>query len=406
MLIVKSRVAFGRLLFAACCLPPAAWCSAAEPPAFVVEGASSDTPAGPLIRMTADGTVTVGGAAPIPGDQVVAIRREGKTSPTYPHGQPQVLLANGDRLAGRLLSIADEKARLLADLGSPQELSIPLSALAAVMLDGASVSRPAENRRDDAVTLTNGDTATGTIVAWPAGGPLRLDAEGRIVELPRERVHALFFSPQLARGAKPRSAYRRLVLTNGSRLSVRSVESAGAELHATLPTGTTVHIPLTDLAAINVYNGPAIYLSDLAPLKYEHVPYLGGAWPWAADHSVAGGDLRLGGGAYDKGIGMHSRSRLTFPVTRGATRFECVVGLDNVSGRRGNVDIQVLADGKLLLSQPTELAGTDAPKSLRLPLPPGARELTLVVDYGRGGDVQDHVDWADARIIVANAALK
>ena len=37
-------------------------------------------------------------------------------------------------------------------------------------------------------------------------------------------------------------------------------------------------------------------------------------------------------------------------------------------------------------------------------LPPGARRLTLFVDFGRGGDVQDHVDWADARIITGGAA--
>ena len=29
----------------------------------------------------------------------------------------------------------------------------------------------------------------------------------------------------------------------------------------------------------------------------------------------------------------------------------------------------------------------------------GARELTLAVEFGRGGDVQDHVDWVDARLI-------
>ena len=29
----------------------------------------------------------------------------------------------------------------------------------------------------------------------------------------------------------------------------------------------------------------------------------------------------------------------------------------------------------------------------------GAKELTLAVEFGQGGDVEDHVNWADARLI-------
>ena len=29
----------------------------------------------------------------------------------------------------------------------------------------------------------------------------------------------------------------------------------------------------------------------------------------------------------------------------------------------------------------------------------GGAELTLAVDFGQNGDVQDHVNWADARLI-------
>ena len=160
------------------------------------------------------------------------------------------------------------------------------------------------------------------------------------------------------------------------------------------------------MAEINVYHGRAVYLSDLTAKSYEHTPYLGVSWPLTNDRSVAGGDLRLGGGTYDKGIGMHSRSRATFALPAGAVRFEAVVGLDQVTGRRGAVEVQVLADKKPLLDRPPQLTGTDLPRSLRLMLRPGTRELTLVVEYGRGGDVQDHVDWAEARIITGDTAKK
>jgi hypothetical protein len=89
-------------------------------------------------------------------------------------------------------------------------------------------------------------------------------------------------------------------------------------------------------------------------------------------------------------------------VPAGARRLEAVVGLDEVTGRRGNVVVRVLADGKPHLDPP-ELMPTDAPRPLRLPLPAGAKELTLAVDFGRGGDVQDEVDWADARFVLTGA---
>jgi hypothetical protein len=211
----------------------------------------------------------------------------------------------------------------------------------------------------------------------------------------------LLLSTELARAAKPRSAYRQLVLVNGARLSVRSAESAADDLRATTVTGAAVRIPLAAIAAVNVYQGRAVYLSDLAPRKYEHTPYLGARWPVANDHSVAGLDLRLGGGTYDKGVGLHSQSRVTYAVSAGARRFEAVVGLDEQTGRSGGVRVQVLADGKPLLDPTPELNAGDMPRPLRLPLPTGAREVTLTVEFGRGGDVQDHVDWADARFVLS-----
>jgi hypothetical protein len=397
---------------AACCLTPTAAGFAADPPLFVIHGTRDVQPAGPLVRLAADGTAQVGGASPVRGAEIVAIRRQDLPPPRFPHDRPYIRLANGDRIPGRLLSIVNDKARFLADLGTQQEITLPLSAVSAAWLTDTAVSSetPAgwrlmvEKRGQDIVQLTNGDTAAGTIVNWQAEGPLRLDAAGRQVELPRDRVQALLLNSDLARATKPRISFRQLVLINGARLSASSTELAGEELKVTLVGGVRIRIPLPAVAAINVYRGPAVYLSDLIPRSYEQSPYLGVHWPLANDRSVAGGDIRLGGGTYDKGLGLHSQCRVTYSLPPGATRFEAIVGLDDVTGRSGAVRVQVLADGKLLLDPAPELAGTDPPRALRLPLPSGAKELMLLVDFGRGGDVQDHVDWADARIIVGNAA--
>jgi hypothetical protein len=378
---------------------------------FVLTSTRDDSPTGPVVRLAADGTIQIGNAAPVAGADVVSLRRQGQPPPPFPHDRPHARFVNGDRVPGRLVSVADDKVRFLAELGTPQEISVPLSSVAAVWLSESAAARAAtpagrqtfaEKRRHDVAVLANGDTTPGAIVAWPADGSFRLDAGGKAVELSRERVHGLLLSTELARAAKPRSAYRQLVLTNGARLSVRSAELAGDELRATTVTGALARIPLAALAAVNVYQGRAVYLSDLAPRKYEHTPYLGAGWPVANDHSVAGLDLRLGGGTYDKGVGLHSQCRVTYAAPAGARRFESVVGLDEQTGRAGGVRVQVLADGKPLLDPAPELNAAAAPRPLRLPLAAGVRELSLTVEFGRGGDVQDHVDWADARFVLSS----
>ncbi len=386
-----------------------------DTPTFVLYSAREDRPAGALVRLAADGSVQVAGAPPVAGADFVALRRPGQAPPHFPHDRPHALFVHGDRLPGTVLAIAGEKVRFRADLGTPQELSLPLSSLAAVWFTERAAARAAtpagraalaEKRRQDTVLLGNNDTAPGTVVGLAADGPLRLDANGREVEVPRGNVQGILFNTELARGLRPRTAYRQLVLRNGARLSVRSAVLEGGAVKATTLFGQEVRVPLAEVAALNGYQGRAVYLSDLTPRRYEHTPFLGARWPFQADRSVAGRDLCLGGGTYDKGLGLHSQSRLTYALPAGAKRFEATVGLDEQTGRSGGVRVQVLADGRPLLDPAPEVGSAEPPHALRLDLPAGARELTLAVDFGRGGDVQDHVDWADARILVAGPAAR
>src|SRR2546423_11160021 len=74
----------------------------ADPPTFVLYSTHADLPAGPLRRLSADGTVQVGNAPPVASPDVVSIRRRGQAPPKYPGDRPQILFANGDRLPGRL----------------------------------------------------------------------------------------------------------------------------------------------------------------------------------------------------------------------------------------------------------------------------------------------------------------
>src|SRR5205807_6945839 len=115
-------------------------------------------------------------------------------------------------------------------------------------------------------------------------------------------VAAIAFSTDLLALPPPAGPYAHLVLSNGCRLAVTSarVDAKGKKLSGKTLFGAAVELPLGALAALDVRHGAAVYLSDLKPRAYVYTPFLGASWPYVKDGSVAGRELRLGGGTYDK----------------------------------------------------------------------------------------------------------
>src|SRR5262249_36742148 len=146
---------------------------------------------------------------------------------------------------------------------------------------------------------------------------------------------------------------------------------------------TTFDVAVEKLAALDLRQGRAVYLSDLKPKAYKHTPWSADlAWPVVADGSVGGHDLRLGGGTYDKGLGLHTASTLTYALDGGYQRFEAIVGLDDHEGKEGVVRVRVLVDGKPRdIGWDKDLTAKDSPRTVRVDVA-GADELTLVVERG------------------------
>ena len=167
--------------------------------------------------------------------------------------------------------------------------------------------------------------------------------------------------------------------------------------------GAGVQIPLNDVIALDIHGGKATYLSDLKP-KQETIEQYGELkWPLVADRNVHGQPLRLnspfGVQTFDKGLGTHSRTTLVYDLSGKYRRFETVVGLDAYSGKRGAVDITITVDGKEIpIDGLKRMTAQTLPKTLSIDVTK-ARQLTLLVDFGSGGDVQDDVNWCDARLV-------
>lgn len=379
-------------------------------PEFVAHHADGTTATGALRRLGDDWSVTLGGKAPaqVAGADLLSLRRAGAVPPPFPAG-PQALFANGDRLAGTLREVARERVAF-APAAADEALSLPLATLSVLWLadpdgeaDPALLRRRllAEARKQDAVVLRNGDVIEGTLTALDKEG-LHVEAGARETVVERGKVAYVALNTELARSPRPKGTYARLTLADGSRLGLASAAAADGRLTGKTLTGAALDVPLERVAGLDLRQGRTVYLSDLKPKAYRHTPWSAGlAWPCAADGSVGGGDLCLGGGTYDKGLGLHAGSTVTFALGGAYQRFEARVGLDDREGKEGAVRVRVLVDGKEReLGWDGGLTAKDGAKAVSLRVA-GAEELTLVVERGRGGwwDQQGHVNWADARLV-------
>lgn len=395
--------------------PVAAAQTSAGPPLFAASSAAGGRPAAAVVTVSKAFAVTFApGTVDVPAGELVGLRRAGVALPAWPAG-PGVILANGDRVAG---IVTGGDARVLrftpgfvAKTGA-DGWAVPVSVLAAVWATAVPADAPADvakyswaGGKTDAVLARSGDVTRGTVEAFtasPAGVRVK-PAAGPAVAVPLAAVAAVAFDPALSLARKPKGAFARVVLANGSRISLTAVEIAADVLTGNTAWGGAVRVPLADLVALDVIQGKAVYLSDLTPAEATVDGFNGVAWPWAADRTVRGGPLRLTGPAgtdtFDKGVGTHSRTRLTYALDGKYQTFEAVVGLDPTTGRRGAVDAAVLVDGTAVpLPKLLGLTLASGPQAVRVPVA-GAKRLTLVVDFGAGGDVQDVVNWAAARVV-------
>jgi hypothetical protein len=386
------------------------------PPRFIVSTAAGSLE-GTLKEMTADWGVLLDGDTPkIAGAELLSLRRAGRPLPPMPEGK-HLILANGDRIPVEKPRLVGERLRFRhPDLAAGKEAELPLPAVAVLWLaapDQADGPQPRqrlryrlthESRGKDQVVLRNGDIREG-IFGGLDEQKAETEVEKKQVSVNLDRIAYITLSTELAETLKPKEPYARVVLSPdrdspGGRISLLSATCTdGRTLQGTTVFGGKLSVPLTRVAALDIYQGKAVYLSDLKPTKYEHIPFLDWRWPYVPDGSVTGCELRLGGSVFDKGLGMHSHSRLSYDLGGAYRRFEAAVGLDDQTGQKGSVRIKVWGDGKPLdIAADRELTTTNGPLGVSVAVA-GVKELTLEVEFGQGADVEDHVNWVNARLV-------
>lgn len=342
---------------------------------------------------------------------VVWLRFEPSDNPPREPRGSAIWLANGDRLIARSTGIEDEQIRATwRDFPDWPELVLPLEAVR-----GLSLSLPhSRERRDeiaawlfdrkdprDELRLLNGDMSSGEFSGW-RDGTITLKSAGRELALQSSDVRDVAFNPELFALPEPKELCWLVSLRDGSRVTLLTSKChvTGTILKAAHVSGVEWSIPLDAIFEMRVLRGRAVNLSDLTPLESRQTPFLPGTgeWPVQRDRSVAGRPLRLGGREFPKGLGMHSRSTVTYDLAGKYRTFQAVVGLDDTTIGEGTASCAIEVDGRRVFA---EAALSRQQKPTRLPLIDvrGTKRLTLIVDFGELGDSQDHVDWCDAVLL-------
>ena len=103
--------------------------------------------------------------------------------------------------------------------------------------------------------------------------------------------------------------------------------------------------------------------------------------------------ISIGGQEYARGLGVHAKSELVFPLDGKYASFHVVPGPADSSN--GLLEMKVLVDGRTVFSSGPIRTQSYQPSPLKIPVS-GAKQLALVVTDGGNGNGGDHAHWAEA----------
>lgn len=114
-------------------------------------------------------------------------------------------------------------------------------------------------------------------------------------------------------------------------------------------------------------------------------------WIWQRSN------LSIGGTQYTHGVTVHSKSSVTIQLNRQCTRYEAMVGVDDLTMGFGSVRFSVFnGDGTRLWQSPV-MNGNDPAVPVGVGIT-GQQRIRLVVEREKPGGGAALADWADSTI--------
>jgi hypothetical protein len=244
--------------------------------------------------------------------------------------------------------------------------------------------------------MTNNDVIKGIVSAMTDASLTLTPVTGDPVEVPTASIAQLMLAAPPG-GRKPNAPAPFLLrLANGTNISCSTLTFANDQFDLTPVGGGAAHAAVKDVIAVEQSGGPVAWLSARTPVESIYTPFFEGKYTPRMDRTVTDEPIRFGNVTYARGIGVHSKTRLTWKIEPGDQKFRTRYAIDPTLGY-ANVDVRVLVDDKVVHEQQGVKAGTLSPV-IEADLT-GGKQLTLEVDYGKGYDVQDRLNWIEPAII-------
>jgi hypothetical protein len=321
-----------------------------------------------------------------------------------------VELTDGSLLNCSQLALKGKQAELtlLAPDGGnppPPKIQLPLAAIATVLNDAQDPAVRQEWQQNylrkranqDILALKTKDTIQrfdGTFgEPTEAGDKISFQLPKKTYEIDLARVQGMIFVRKTdpdtpAPVCKVHDLYRNV-------LAARKVELDQGGFVVTTVSGARVEYPRQLVARLDYSKGKLTYLSDLEPAKVIEKSNLDWVEHYRRDKNLDGGDLRLAGQKYSKGLALHSYTELIYDIDGGYKEFKAVLGVDDLVGGDGKAVVKIDADGRELFSG--TITRKDPLRPLNLDVT-GVKLLRIVVRSSGFLDLGDHVDLADAKV--------
>lgn len=361
---------------------------------------------------SSSGAVLAGGSRDVvvPIDRIIRVETAGSDSLMTPvsalasrqlRGHMLFELAYGDWVIATPLEFTEDRCTLA--LAGGGELRVPPGAIVSLRPETAALPANADavrsfmasdSRDEDRVLLSNGDVLRGFIDRLDATGLTMDSGTGGVVVPYRVVVVAKFATVSRGRPAEP---FVRVHLRSGASLTCTSLDMSRGEVSANYVDGEIVAIGAMSIARLDVIGGRWQALSSLRPLTYEHAPMLGLHWEYRRDSNVLGDAIQVGGDSFETGLGVHSRSRLSFELKSQFVEFVTRFGMDDSAGSMADVDVSILVDGTTRFSRKGVRVGKLS-EVVRVDVR-HAKRIELVVDFGKNGDIQDRFNWVEPGLI-------
>ncbi len=319
-------------------------------------------------------------------------------------------LADGGHLHGELCSASRQTDAVVTHTALGEAISLAFDRLAGIQLASCEEFPKADGLFRDALSsrLPGQDvliTRNVEDVKTLRGRLEGLDAQGGSFvfgeparDFKTEKIFGVVFAAGAGR-ERPQHHQVTVTLTDGSVFLGRIERADAYSIRIETSLGVTADVPLAAVASVDVHSDRVVYVSDLSVAGQRVEGLMHRSWPVRFDQSVSGGSLSIGGRVFEKGLGVHSLTELTFEIAGDFETFVATIGIDDSVQPRGSVVFRILGDTKVLFDSGV-MTGADPPRDIIVDVS-GVNSLTLIVDYGDELDLCDHADWGDARLLKA-----